>query len=79
MSVSEAIPTTKWQYKTHWEDNKLYITVIWLALGQVLSRVLWWDLHLGSGMSPPASQPYCHQQPEMQDALALVTAEQDRK
>lgn len=23
VSVSEAIPTTKWQYKTHWEDNKL--------------------------------------------------------
>lgn len=44
-------------YKTHWEDNKLHITVTWLALGQVLSCVLWWDLHTGSGMSPPAASP----------------------
>lgn len=50
-----------------------------VALGEVLSCVLCWDLHLGSGLSLPASQPYCHQQPEMQDALALVTAEQDGK
>lgn len=38
-----------------------------------------WDLHSGSGRSPPALHPSCHHQPVLWGALALGMAKQDRK